>query len=178
MRWFFGILAIAAALLSGCAMPIGPQPTALAQSGPAQSNAALSLQTVGTASISTTRALVLFDAVCGASLPSFATAPARMAANGVTVPSPSGTGTVFGATEDVSFQIQDGPGAGRTCSMVFGTPQSAATAAETFAAMGQFVETPLGLGTIYRGTDAVVLIGGTTTQGSVTYLNLRLVAER
>ena len=158
--------------LTGCTVPGNP-PAALVTEG-----ARVAPQTVSTAPISPARALALFDAVCGASLPGFAQAPALMAANGITVPSPSGTATVYSATEDVSFQVQDGPGAGRTCSMVFGTIQTAEAAATTFAAIGQFVETPLGLGTIYRGTNAVVLIGGNATQGPTTYLNLRLLSER
>lgn len=158
--------------LTGCTVPVNPPAVGVAES------AQVSSQTVGIAPISAVRALALFDAVCGASLPGFAQAPALMTANGITVPSPSGTATVYSATQDVSFQVQDGPGAGRTCSMVFGTTQSAATAADTFSVLGQFVETPLGLGTIYRGTNAVVLIGGNSTQGPTTYLNLRLLSER
>ncbi len=167
----------AALLLAGCDLPTSPPPVVVTE-GAASRIAPAALQTVGTAGISATRALALFDAVCGASLPGFTRAPALMAANGITVPSPTGTATVYSATEDVSFQVQDGPGAGRTCSMVFGTPHSAANAASTFSAVGQFVETPLGLGTIYRGTNAVVLIGGSSTQGNTNYLNLRLLSER
>ena len=139
---------------------------------------AVTAQHVGTTPISATRALALFDAVCGASLPSFAQAPALMAVNGITVPSHSGTATVYSPAEDVSFQLQDGPGAGRTCSMVFGTTQSAASAANTFSALGQFVETPFGPGTLYRRSQAVVLIGRNAVQGDTTYLNLRLLSER
>ena len=163
-------------ILTGCDMP-APQSVVLAEGIAARATPAAP-QNLGTAPISANRALTLFDAVCGAALPGFAQAPALMAANGITVPSPSGTATVYSATEDVSFQLQDGPGAGRTCSMVFGTTQSAASAASTFSAFGQFVETPLGLGTIYRNTNAVVLIGGSSTQGPTTYLNLRLLSER
>ena len=163
--------------LTGCAFPVNP-PAQTVLAAASATSVAVSPQTVGTASISAARALALFDAICGESLPGFTRAPALMASNGITVPSRSGTATVYSATEDVSFQLQDGPGAGRTCSMVFGTTQSAATAANTFAVIGQFVETPLGLGTIYRGTHAVVLIGGKSIQGPTTYLNLRLLSER
>ncbi len=130
------------------------------------------------APVSITRAVALFDAVCGESLPGFTNASSIMAANGITVPSPEGSATVYSATQDVSFQIQDGPGQGRTCSMAFGTTDPPHVAAPAFAAFGQFVETPLGLGTIYRNTQAVVLIGGSSTQGDITYLNLRLLSER
>lgn len=128
--------------------------------------------------VSVIRAIALFDAVCGATLPGFSDAPRQLVANGITIPSPEGTATQFSATEDVSFQIQDGPGKGRTCSMVFGTPDSPQTVTRGFAGLGQFVETPLGPGTLYRDTQSVVLIGASSAQGRITYLNLRLLSER
>ena len=128
--------------------------------------------------VSVIRAIALFDAVCGATLPGFNDASQQLVANGITIPSPEGTATLFSATEDVSFQIQDGPGQGRTCSMVFGTPDSPQTVGRGFAGLGQFVETPFGPGTLYRDTDSVVLIGASSVQGTTTYLNLRLLSER
>jgi hypothetical protein len=169
------IVLIAALGLSGCEMS-GVQPVVAPAAVPTQSPALI--QDATPAPISPIRAVALFDAVCGASLPGFANALALMTANGIAVPSPDGTATVYSASQDVSFQIQDGPGAGRTCSMVFGTTEPPQAAAVAFASLGQFVETPLGPGTIYRNTQAVVLIGGSATQGPITYLNLRLLSER
>ena len=174
MKHWQVLMAIAALALAGCDAPQGPVVAAPQTDGVAASPS----QQTSPSPVDVSRALTLFDNICGASLPGFATAPQRLAANGITVPSPTGTATVYSATEDVSFQVQDGPGAGRTCSMVFGTAQSAATAVNGFAIIGQFVETPLGRGTIYRTTNAVVLIGGSSTQGRITYFNLRLLSER
>jgi hypothetical protein len=97
----------------------------------------------------------LFEAVCGASLPNFASAPARMAANGITLRSRSGTATMFSATENVSFQIQDGPGFGKGCSMVFMPRDSAANLNRAVAALGP---TQPGVGTRYRGRNVLVLV--------------------
>ena len=163
------ILCLTALWLAGCTVPVETATPAVTPVTPISA---------APAQISAARAVALFDAVCGASLPGFANASALMAANGITMPSPRGTPTMFSLTEDVSFQLQDGPGQGRTCSMVFGTTDAPQQTTATFATMGQFVETPLGPGTIYRNTTAVVLIGGSTPQGRVTLFNLRLLSDR
>ena len=173
MRRSMAISAFLALGLSGCDIPTAPCPAA----APVQIAAAPDIAG-DLAPVSAARALALFDAICGASLPDFTSANSRMAANQVTIASPYGTATMYSAVEDASFQLQDGPGLGRTCSMVFGTSAAPQSTALTFAAMGQFVETPLGLGALYRGTQAVVLLRGDRTEGRITYLNLRLLSER
>jgi hypothetical protein len=164
----FSVLATLA--VSGCDVPQSPVAKVVVITR--------QVEPVGSSPVDLNRAVALFDAVCGATLPGFANAPARMAANGITVASSQGTASVYSATEDVSFQIQDGPGQGRTCSMVFGTTNPPPNAASALSGLGQFVETPLGPGAIYRNTTAVVLIGNRSEPGPVTYLNLRLLSER
>ena len=170
----YPIIWLAAAVgLMGCDMPIAP----MSESMPAAAVAAAEPQ-IDSAPISVTRAVALFDAICGASLPRFEGAGLLMGRNGINLISGDGVLTLFSPTEDVSFQLQDGPGQGRTCSMVFGTTETAQAATAGFAVMGQFVETPLGPGTLYRRSQAVVLIGRNAVQGDTTYLNLRLLSER
>lgn len=101
-----------------------------------------------------------------------------MATHGVSIPSALDTPTTFSATQNVSFRIQDGPGLGRTRSMVFGMPATPLTAARTFAPPGPFVETPRGPGTLYRGSLVDVLTGQTRIKQTTTYFNLRLVSDR
>ncbi len=55
--------------------------------------------------ITSARAVQVFEAVCGGTLPNFDAAPRALAANGITAPSPNGTPTRYSATEDLSFQI-------------------------------------------------------------------------
>lgn len=133
---------------------------------------------IGDTPISVTRAVALFDSICGASLPDFRSAARRMAENGINVVTADRLPTLFSRTEAVSFQLQLGPGPARTCSMVFGTTETVQAPRAGFAVMGQFIETPLGPGTMYRNTQSVVLIGRNAVQGDTTYLNLRLLSER
>lgn len=123
------------------------------------------------------RAKALFDAICGASLPNFDTAPQRLRANGFTRPSPQGTAALYSETENVSFQISDGPGMGKTCSMVVASQPSAA--ALRAAVMGSGAkDTPLGTTALYPNTAALVLEGRTTREGGLIYANYRLLSDR
>ena len=175
MKVYALILLIAALGLTGCdALPV-------TVAGPVEIPPAAE-DGIGTTPIGVTRAVALFDSICGASLPDFTSAVRRMADSGINKGAldadPHTVPTIYSPTEDVSFQVQDGPGQGRTCSMVFGTTETVQAARAGFSVMGQFVETPLGPGALYRRTQAVVLIGRNAVQGDTTYLNLRLLSER
>jgi hypothetical protein len=134
----------------------------------------------GTATpISSARAVQVFEAVCGATLPDFAAAPRAMAANGITAPSPEGTPTIYSATEDLSFQLQAGPGLGRTCSMVFGSKDNEGTVLSALSRFGTFGPTPFGIATTYRGRAALVIFSGAAQRiGTTRYYNVRLLSER
>ena len=129
--------------------------------------------------VATSRAIQLFDAVCGASLDNdFKSASSLMAANGVAVASPFGTPTVYSATEDVSFQIQDGPGFGKTCSMVWGTQDRLDVVFNTLMAIGKFRPTDIGVMALYRGQQRLVILNdGRQKSGTTTYYNLKLLSD-
>lgn len=159
------------ALLAACQMakprvdapPANPIPIPIAAAAPTPLPAA--------------RALTLLDAVCGASLPNFGTIDATLRANGITVASEATT--MRSPTEDVSFRLQDGPGDGKTCAMVFGATDDAATIRAAFASLGAFKETPLGTATKYRGRAAIFIYDGPAQQiGGVQYYTVRLLSER
>jgi hypothetical protein len=129
--------------------------------------------------VSAARAVAAFDAVCGASLPNFAGAEANMRSIGVTIPSPDGTPTIYSQTEDLSFQLQNPPGGGRACSMVFGSSDSPNTVGAAFASMGTIVPSPYGPAAVYRGTSAVVVFSDQQTQrNGRRYYNLRMFSGR
>jgi hypothetical protein len=134
----------------------------------------------GTATpISSVRAVQVFEAVCGATLPNFATAPRAMAANGITANPADSNPTIYSATEDLSFQIQDGPGLGRTCSMVFGSQEGEDAVLSALSRFGRFGQTAFGLATTYRGRATLVIFSGEVQRiGSTRYYNLRLLSER
>jgi hypothetical protein len=173
MKVYSLICLLGAMGLMGCDAPASgaAQPIAVVTTAPAA-------PAIYNAPISVTRAVALFDAICGASLPRFEGAGPLMGRNGINQSEGDDGLTLFSPTEDVSFQVQEGPGQGRTCSMVFGTTETVQAARTGFSVLGQFVETPLGPGTLYRNSQAVVLIGRNAVQGDTTYLNLRLLSER
>ena len=129
--------------------------------------------------VSPGRAVALFDAICGASLEAdFATAKSAAAKVGVNVPSPLGTTTLYGKTEDVSLQIKDGPGFGKTCSFVFVSTAPTEDVLTELTKIGPFMNTPFGPGTLYRGQRALVLLNAEKKSGNKTYYNLRLLSDR
>jgi hypothetical protein len=123
--------------------------------------------------ITATRALQLFEATCGASLPNFGTIDAALRMNGIIGPNQSSL------TEDVSVRIQDGPADGKTCAMTFGTLDAAPTVQAAFGSLGAFKETPLGTAAKYRGRNAIVITSGETGRiGTTAYFTIRLLSER
>ncbi len=85
--------------------------------------------------ISTRQAFVLFETVCGASAPSFASATQRMKANGfeTVVKPPSGPKITFSNTFDASFKLEDGPNGAKACSMAFANADSLSKYNKTIA---------------------------------------------
>ena len=151
---------------------VAPQTTAIG--GPVAA-----VQAGSPAPVAAARAAQLFEAVCGDTLPNFANAKARMQAIGVTVPSPTGTPTIYSQTEDLSFQIIEGPGLGRTCSMVFGSQDTEGTIQTALSRFGAFQPTDLGAATVYKGRAALVIFSGEVKRlGSTRYYNVRLLSER
>ncbi|MEM8850425.1 MAG: hypothetical protein AAGE03_10355 [Pseudomonadota bacterium] len=147
-------------LIAGCQ---SVEPSATSDRGPIQPASAA-------------EALAIFDGVCGASLPDFSSAARLMPAFDVT--NRQSTGTVFSTTRDLSLKILDGPGEGRTCSMVFSTIDSAAQTRQVFEQLGPFTDGPSGTGTLYRGRNALVLFRPAGGSGASSYYNIRLLSER
>jgi hypothetical protein len=167
--------AIISAVLAACVTLAACVPTTTTvTSGPVPAVATGTAIPVGSA-----RAVQVFEAVCGATLPNFAAAPRAMAANGITARSPEGTPTIYSATEDLSFQIQNGPGLGQTCSMVFGSKDSEGTVLSALSRFGAFGPSPFGLAAPYRGRATLVIFSGEVQRiGTTRYYNVRLLSER
>lgn len=165
----FVLLAVAAVALAGCETPGATVTASAAANKPAGPSHP----------VTTTRAVQLFDAVCGASLASdFSAAKSKMAANGITIPSPMGTATVYSATEDVSFQISKGPGYGNTCSLVWGTTETKTNVLKSVSTINAFRNSEIGLMTLYRNQRRLVLFsGGTGHIGGTAYYNLKLLSD-
>lgn len=127
--------------------------------------------------ITAVEAVAAFEGICGASLPNFAGAKNRMAAFGITAQLLAGSDTIHSPTKQISFKILDGPGLGKTCSMVFATQERPATVQAAFNKLGTFIESSLGRGTFYADR-ALVLQPEATRRGGGTYYNLRMLSER
>lgn len=136
-------------------------------------------QTVpGPNAVPVARALQLFDAICAASAKSkFRRAKVAMQVNGVDIPSPWGTPTIYSATEDLSFQV--GPQGSRTqCSMVFGTTDSAKAVARAIAArFGAMQEVGGMTATRDPRSGLVVLTNLPSKSGTHTIYHLALLTE-
>lgn len=127
--------------------------------------------------ISVNRARELFDLICGASLPDFDDAGERLARNNFTRKSPTGSATLYSQTENVSFQIQNGPGTGRTCSMAFA---SDASAAEVSRAMmtGKITDFAGQRAALFGESRALVLEGPVRLSAGLSYFGYKLLSER
>jgi hypothetical protein len=161
--------AACALLLAACTPDEGPV------SRPASTTAGVGLAANATP-VSPARAKAIFDNVCGASLPNFATASKRMTAQGFTRSSPLGTGTIYSATENASIQIN-----GKTCSLVVATKASAD--AMRAAVMGPAAGPSAGHSGVdfvamYPGGRAVVTSGMITRElGDLTFINFKMLAR-
>ncbi len=127
--------------------------------------------------VSAARAKAMFDAVCGASLPNFDAAPKLMAAQGFTRSSPMGTATIYSRTENASFQIKDGPGLGKTCSMVVATKDAPATVKASVRGTKIF-QTMGSDAALYNGGKALILHQPPQKSDGLTYMNFQMLSER
>lgn len=173
---YIGVLALA---LAGCQLtkPRLEGPPTFAPANPVASEPLPAAPPTVPQPISASRAVALLDAVCGASLPKFGTIDAALRASGFALA--TGTTSMRSATEEVSFRLADGPGDGKTCAMIFATPEGPDAVKAAFATLGVFKDTPLGLATKYRGRPAIFIYDGPGQQiGGAQYYTVRLLSER
>lgn len=165
-------LTAAALALTACA------PINLPGGGPGGIPAPTGPVATGPALVTPARAIGLFDNVCGAALPQFANVAATAAANGVTAQSSGGIAN--SPTEDVSFQVKAGPGAGKSCVMTFNTTATTLEVSNAItAAYGEVKTTPFGPAAKYRARNTLVLIDpNVTDRGSSRIFRLSLLSER
>ena len=132
------------------------------------------------AMIAADRAVSVFLSVCKESADrDFADAEAAMAQVGVTKKNAE-TGSVYSETEDLSFKIVDGPGMGKSCSMVFITSDSPELVAGALPILGPFQDSPLGPMSILEGNIPVVYVFrnlGSGADGPFAH-NLRMLSVR
>lgn len=129
--------------------------------------------------ISAERAVALFKATCGASLPNFANLKSKLVQNGFTHKEP--TGTVFNIREDASVKLLNGPGAGRSCSFVYASQQSRDVAFAAYEkTFGPIAQTPLGQTAGYQsgGKTTLVLLTDPTRSNGLNYFKLSLLSQR
>ncbi len=139
----------------------------------------------GSNPVSVSRALGLFDAVCGAGLPKFAKSKQLAASNGIG--NQASTGTIFSETDNLSIKILDGPGLGKTCSMVFASAEPRSKAFAAYSRKFGKISTPktagapegiLLAGYSFQARFAVVQIKEPKRRNGLNYYNLRLWSER
>jgi hypothetical protein len=126
------------------------------------------------------RAVSVFLSVCKESADrDFADAEAAMANVGVTKKNAE-TGTVYSEAEDLSFKIVDGPGMGKSCSMVFITGDSPEQVADALPKLAPFQDSPFGPMTVLEGNIAVIYVSqnlGSGDDGPFAH-NLRMLSVR
>ncbi|MHA6263400.1 hypothetical protein ACXYMO_09370 [Arenibacterium sp. CAU 1754] len=88
-------------------------------SNTAQAQVALSLPENGLPAVPAERAVALFDAICGKSLPNFAKAKRIAATNGLT--QSAAGGAVHSTRDNLAFRLEAGPGVGKSCVLIFET---------------------------------------------------------
>lgn len=135
--------------------------------------------TADAAVVSAARAVAMFRDVCGKTAGAhFAGATQRMAAYKVTAPSPLGTSTLYSTIEDLSFKIMDGPGYGKTCSIVYASNDNeAATAAVHIANFGKPKMTEFGITAFDKAAQRLVIINRPTRNAGRTYYNLKMLSD-
>lgn len=124
------------------------------------------------------RGVALFDAICGKNLPAFRNAERSAAVNGVD--RRADTGTIYSGREDISFRLSDGPGAGKTCSIVFRSTASQSviySEAAKIASGRKITKSSIGDGGIY-GDRALFLVQGPISSGGAKYYSLKMLSER
>ncbi len=133
--------------------------------------------------VGSARAAALFEAICGKSLPNFNKALRVAKANGVT--HKAQTGTMYSTTEDLSVKVFDGPGAGKTCSIVFRSNDSRSKFLRATAALSPDGElhtishqsSGKTTGSLYEG-KALFFVDGPTRSGGKKYYNMKMLSQR
>lgn len=125
------------------------------------------------------RAIQLFDAICGGTVgKKFRGAQRIMAANGIDVPSPMGTPTLYSATEDLSFQVDKVGVTLVQCSIVFGTTESRRSVERAFEArFGAFRKDGEMSGTLDPKSGAVVMTNPPMANGTHKLFHLVMLTE-
>ena len=137
-------------------------------------------QTVpGPNAVPVARAIALFDAVCGTTAKQkFRGAAKVMAANGIDVPSPHGTPTVYSDTEDLSFQVAKQGVSYTQCSMVFGTTEGVKTVMRALTdRFGPMSDMGGMTGTIDPKTGLPLIINPPTPNGGHTIFRIAYLAK-
>lgn len=115
------------------------------------------------------RAVALFDAVCGSTLPDFRNAGGLLRANGFT--RETAAETIFSTREDASFRVRSG---GDDCSFVFGSTEPRATIFAAFESLGTAVQRGNEVTSPYRETGATVTYAPPQPGEGRLYYNVRL----
>ncbi|SFJ39685.1 hypothetical protein [Jannaschia pohangensis] len=125
--------------------------------------------------VALSRALTMFETVCGGSLPDFASARTQMASVGVT--RATAGDVIYSQSEDVSFRIFRDPRIGPTCSMIASVPVSeAAMRRGLMARYGTLA--PSQFGDVGKHRGKTVLLLDPNQRNGRTYFNIRLLSER
>ena len=132
--------------------------------------------------VSSARAVALFAAICGSNLPNFKNALRTAAANQITFKAK--TGTTFSTIEDLSVKVFEGPGAGKTCSMVFKSNDSKRRfleAAKSLSPNGKLVTTTRAgaksTGGLFEG-KALFFVDGPSRADGKKYFSLKMLSQR
>ena len=129
-------------------------------------------------SVSTARAVNLFNEVCTKSLPKFASAEKRMQSVGATFVASSGT--AFSPNENVSFKILDGPDIRKTCSMTFVSPDNRSKAFAAFSERGEIITLSDRAEIVINNPDfggAVILFLGPDIYQGKNFYNVKMLSE-
>lgn len=134
------------------------------------------ISTAESVALRTSDAMKYFHAICGATLPDFANAPAALQRNGF---QQHGTGTWFLPDQSVSIKILDGPGMGKSCSFVANSVDNEATikaaVAESLPGMGRAVPNA----TLYPNSRALVEMRPEIGKfDGVSIFSLRMMSDR
>ncbi|MFV0385794.1 hypothetical protein [Paracoccus sp. (in: a-proteobacteria)] len=175
---FISIAAAGSLFLAACAPEGSTGQTSALAAGSAAATA--NFNPAESAPVSAARAKALFEGVCAASLPNFKSAPNTMRAMGFTRPSPMGTATIYSASENASVQIIDGPGLGKTCSLVVGSKDSPDALRNAVLGPKQMKGTPFGgeYGALYQMRNVLIMSEPPLSSDGLTYMTFKMLSER
>lgn len=128
--------------------------------------------------VSAKRGIALFEAICAKTLPNFSRAENVAKVNKITFH--AGTGTFYSTIEDLSFRLADGPGNGKTCSIVFMSKQSKSAfhrEAARILTEQKIIKSSIDEGGLYDG-KALVLVNGPIRASGKKYFSLKMLSQR